>query len=48
MDLNYLTLAEASDMIAKQEISSEELTQAHLDRISRMEPQLNCFITQTR
>ncbi len=47
MDLNYLTLAEASDMIAKQEISSEELTQAHLDRISRMEPQLNCFITQT-
>jgi aspartyl-tRNA(Asn)/glutamyl-tRNA(Gln) amidotransferase subunit A len=47
MDLNYLTLAEASDLIARGEISSEELTQAHLDRISRLEPQLNCFITQT-
>ena len=46
MDLNYITLAEASDLIARGEISSEELTQAHLDRISRLEPQLNCFITQ--
>ena len=47
MKLTDLTLAEASDLIAKQEISSEELTQAHLKRISQLEPELNCFITQT-
>ncbi len=47
MDLNYLTLAEASDLIAKQEVSCEELTQAHLDRISEMDSKLNCFITRT-
>jgi aspartyl-tRNA(Asn)/glutamyl-tRNA(Gln) amidotransferase subunit A len=47
MDLNYLTLAEASDLIAEQEVSSEELTQAHLDRISELESKLNCFITLT-
>ena len=38
MKLTDLTLAEASDLIAKQEISSEELTQAHLKRISQLEP----------
>ena len=47
MDLNYLTLAEASDLIAEREVSSEELTQAHLDRISVLESKLNCFITYT-
>ncbi|MCJ7535543.1 MAG: amidase [Anaerolineales bacterium] len=47
MDLNYLSLAEASDLIAKREISSEDLVQAHLDRIAQLEPKLNCFITLT-
>jgi len=47
MDLNYLTLAEAADLIAKQEVSCEELTQAHLGRISVLESKLNCFITHT-
>lgn len=47
MDLNYLTLAEASDLIAERKVSSEELTQAHFDRISVLEPKLNCFITCT-
>ncbi len=47
MDLSYLTLVEASDLIAKQEVSSEDLTQAHLERISRIEPKLNSFITHT-
>ena len=47
MDLNYLSLAEAADLIAKREISSEDLAEAHLDRISIWEPRLNSFITQT-
>lgn len=47
MDLNYLSLAEAAGLIAKREISSEDLVQVHLDRISLLEPRLNCFITQT-
>ena len=47
MDLNYFSLAEAAELIAKREISSEDLIQAHLDRISILEPRLNSFITQT-
>ena len=47
MDLNYLTLAKASELIAKKVLSSEELTQAHLDRFSELESNLNCFITPT-
>jgi len=47
MDLNYLSLAEAADLIAKREISSQDLAEAHLDRISILEPRLNSFITQT-
>jgi aspartyl-tRNA(Asn)/glutamyl-tRNA(Gln) amidotransferase subunit A len=47
MNLIDLTLTEASDLIAQQEVSSEELTQAHLERIYQLEPGLNCFITQT-
>ncbi len=47
MNLIDLTLTEASGLIAKQEISSEELTQAHLERTYQLEPELNCFITQT-
>jgi aspartyl-tRNA(Asn)/glutamyl-tRNA(Gln) amidotransferase subunit A len=47
MDLYYFSLAEAADLIAKREISSEDLVQAHLDRIASVEPRLNCFITLT-
>jgi aspartyl-tRNA(Asn)/glutamyl-tRNA(Gln) amidotransferase subunit A len=47
MDLNYLSLSEAADLIAKREISAEDLVQAHLDRISLLEPRLNSFITPT-
>ena len=47
MDLNYLSLAEAAELIAKREISAEDLVQIHLDRISLLEPTLNCFITET-
>ena len=47
MDLNYLSLVEAADLIAKREISSEDLVQAHLDRISLLDSRLNSFITPT-
>ncbi len=47
MDLTYMALVEASDLIAKKVISSEELTQAHLERISELDTRLNCFITLT-
>ncbi len=47
MDLNYFSLAEAAELIAKREISSEDLIQAHLDRISILESSINSFITQT-
>ena len=47
MDLCYSSLVEAADLIAKREITSEDLVQAHLDRISAQEPKLNCFITLT-
>jgi aspartyl-tRNA(Asn)/glutamyl-tRNA(Gln) amidotransferase subunit A len=47
MDQNYLTLAEAAQLIARGELSPVELTQAHLDRIEGLEPKLNCFITLT-
>ncbi len=47
MDLDHLDLVEASDLVAKKVISCEELTQAHLDRISELESNLNCFITLT-
>lgn len=47
MDLNYLTLAEAAKLVRDRDLSPEDLTQAHLDRIALLEPRLNCFITQT-
>jgi aspartyl-tRNA(Asn)/glutamyl-tRNA(Gln) amidotransferase subunit A len=47
MELNYLSLTEAAKSIRDQDLSPVELTQAHIDRINQIEPQLNCFITQT-
>jgi len=41
-----LTVAEVRDKLAKREISARELTQAHLDAITRAGA-LNCFITGT-
>lgn len=45
MLLTELTLSEAADYIARGEISPVELTQAHLDRILRVDPFVNSFIT---
>jgi aspartyl-tRNA(Asn)/glutamyl-tRNA(Gln) amidotransferase subunit A len=44
-DLHYKSLVEAARLIKTHEISSLELTQACLDRTTRLEPELNCFIT---
>ncbi len=44
-ELNKLTIAEASTMLRKGEITSLQLTRDCLDRIQAIEPKLNAFIT---
>jgi len=43
----FLTIAEASRLIAAKKLSPLELTRALLERISTLDPQLNAFITVT-
>ncbi len=45
--LPQLELAEASEAVQKKKISSLELTRACLERIERLNPELNAFITVT-
>ncbi len=47
MDLTALTISEAAAMIADRKLSPVELTRAHLERIERVNPQINAFITLT-
>jgi aspartyl-tRNA(Asn)/glutamyl-tRNA(Gln) amidotransferase subunit A len=47
MQLTALTLAEAADLIARGSVSPIELTEAHLERIAKLDPGLNSFITIT-
>ncbi len=47
MELTSLTLSEAANLIEQRKLSPLELTQAHLERIQRINPRLNCFITLT-
>jgi len=47
MELTSLSLSEASDLVRRRDISPVELTQAHLERIQRIDPQLNSFLTVT-
>jgi aspartyl-tRNA(Asn)/glutamyl-tRNA(Gln) amidotransferase subunit A len=44
-DLHKLTIADASAMLRKREITAQELTRACLDRIAAVEPKLHSFIT---
>ncbi|HEX7101808.1 MAG TPA: amidase [Nitrolancea sp.] len=44
-DLVYLSLADARTRLVNREVSSVELTQVMLDRITRLDPRLNAFIT---
>ncbi|MBI3048294.1 MAG: amidase [Acidobacteria bacterium] len=46
-DLAWLSLAEASELVRKREVSSLDLTRACLARIERLNPRLNAFITIT-
>lgn len=47
MQLTSLTISEASRLIESRQLSPVELTQAHLERIEKLDPRLNCFITRT-
>ncbi|MGO8920329.1 MAG: amidase [Stellaceae bacterium] len=44
-DLCFLSAAELRSRIARRELSPVEVTRAVLDRIERLQPELNCFIT---
>src|SRR5262249_28677357 len=46
-DIAMLNLSEASQHIQKRSLSPVELTRACLDRIERLNPELNAFITIT-
>lgn len=45
--LHQLTLRKAHDLLRSREASSVEITQACLDRISSVEPEINAFVTIT-
>ena len=47
MSPHYLTIAEASELICRQELSPVELTRTFLDRIEALDSQLHAFITLT-
>jgi aspartyl-tRNA(Asn)/glutamyl-tRNA(Gln) amidotransferase subunit A len=47
MELTSLKLHEAAHLLKTRKISPVELTEAHLDRIARLDKSLNCFITLT-
>ena len=44
-DLAYLTIAEASDLIARRELSPVDLVDACLGRIHRYDPKIKAWIT---
>jgi len=46
-DLAYATIAEIAPLIRRRDVSSVELTELTLERINRINPSLNAFITVT-
>jgi aspartyl-tRNA(Asn)/glutamyl-tRNA(Gln) amidotransferase subunit A len=46
-DLTWLTAAESRDLLAQRQISSRELTQSHLDRISELDGAIHSYIEIT-
>lgn len=48
MDIQHLTLTEAKRLIQEREITPFELTQAIIERIDRMNPMLNCYLSVFR
>ena len=47
MELNYLTIHEAHELLRTKQASSLELTKACLERIHALEPQVKAFVTVT-
>ena len=47
MDLHFLTIAEASRLIAEKKLSPVELTETYLTRIAALDDQLDSFVTLT-
>ena len=45
IELCYLTAGDLGRLIQRHEVSPVEVVQAHLERIERLEPTLNSFIT---
>jgi aspartyl-tRNA(Asn)/glutamyl-tRNA(Gln) amidotransferase subunit A len=45
--MSILTIAEAARLIAAKKLSAVELAKTHLDRIRRLDPQLNAFLMVT-
>ena len=45
MDLLRLTIHEARELLAAKEVSAVELTQAYLDRIEAVDPEIGAFLT---
>jgi aspartyl-tRNA(Asn)/glutamyl-tRNA(Gln) amidotransferase subunit A len=46
-NLHYLTVQEMTQALQRKEVSSVELTQAHLERIAAVEPQVGSYVTVT-
>ncbi len=46
-ELTGLTIAQAADLLRRREVSSRELTQAHLERIRAIDPKVRAYITVT-
>ncbi|MCW5603181.1 MAG: amidase [Burkholderiales bacterium] len=46
-DLHFLTIADAAKLIAAKKLSPVELTDALLERVEALDPQVNAFITVT-
>jgi aspartyl-tRNA(Asn)/glutamyl-tRNA(Gln) amidotransferase subunit A len=46
-DLTQLSISAALDKLKSREISAVELTQAYLERIEQLEPQIHAYITRT-
>src|SRR2546421_11240425 len=46
-ELSYLSLVEVGRRIQTRQLSSVDVTQAALDRISRLDPRLKCYTTLT-
>ena len=47
MELEFISIAEASKLIANKKISPVELTDTLLNRVATLDPQVNSFITLT-